>query len=67
NENIKSLKFYIYSQWGELLFMSQSQQNGWDGTFKGKAEPAGVYVYYVELVLTNGEQVNKKGTITLLR
>ncbi|MEO6631268.1 MAG: gliding motility-associated C-terminal domain-containing protein, partial [Mucilaginibacter sp.] len=67
NENIKTLKFYVYSQWGELLFMSQSQQNGWDGTFKGKPEPAGVYVYYVEIVLTNGEQVNKKGTITLLR
>ncbi|WP_394771926.1 gliding motility-associated C-terminal domain-containing protein [Mucilaginibacter sp.] len=67
NENIKTLKFYVYSQWGELLFMSQSQQNGWDGTFKGKAEPAGVYVYYVEITLTNGEKVNKKGTITLLR
>ena len=67
NENIKTLKFYVYSQWGELLFMSQSQQKGWDGTFKGKPEPAGVYVYYVEITLTNGENVNKKGTITLLR
>jgi gliding motility-associated-like protein len=67
NENIKSLKFYVYDQWGELLYVSQSQQNGWDGTFKGKTEPAGVYVYYLEANMNDGKQVKKKGTITLLR
>jgi len=67
NENIKSLKFYVYDQWGELLYVSQSQQNGWNGTFKGKTEPAGVYVYYLEAIMNDGQQVKKKGTITLLR
>jgi gliding motility-associated-like protein len=67
NENIKSLKFYVYDQWGELLYVSQSQQNGWDGNFKGKTEPAGVYVYYLEAIMNDGQQVKKKGTITLLR
>ncbi|MDB4922595.1 gliding motility-associated C-terminal domain-containing protein [Mucilaginibacter sp.] len=67
NENIKSLKFYVYDQWGELLYVSQSQQNGWDGTCKGKTEPAGVYVYYLEANMNDGKQVKKKGTITLLR
>lgn len=67
NENIKSLKFYVYDQLGELLYVSQSQQNGWDGTFKGKTEPAGVYVYFLEAIMNDGKQVKKKGTITLLR
>jgi len=67
NENIKSLKFYVYSQYGQLLYASQSQQNGWDGTFKGKAEPAGVYVYYLEAVMNDGSLQNKRGTITLIR
>ncbi|ASU33060.1 gliding motility-associated C-terminal domain-containing protein [Mucilaginibacter xinganensis] len=67
NENIKTLKFYVYDQWGELLYVSQSQQNGWDGTFKGKTEPAGVYVYYLEAIMNDGQLVKKKGTITLLR
>jgi hypothetical protein len=57
----------VYDQWGELLYVSQSQQNGWDGSFKGKTEPAGVYVYYLEAVMNDGQQVKKKGTITLLR
>ncbi|MFI5136247.1 MAG: gliding motility-associated C-terminal domain-containing protein [Sphingobacteriales bacterium] len=66
-ENIKSLKFYVYDQWGELLFTSTDTQNGWDGTFKGKKEPVGVYVYYLSAVMNDGQTVNKKGTITLLR
>ncbi len=65
--SIKSLKFYVYDQWGELLYTSLSQSNGWDGTFKGKKEPVGVYVYYLEAIMNDGRKLTKKGTITLLR
>ncbi|OOQ58620.1 Ig-like domain-containing protein [Mucilaginibacter pedocola] len=67
NDNISTMKFYVYSQWGELLFSTQNIQNGWDGTYKGQPEPAGVYVYYVQATMKSGKQVNKKGTITLIR
>lgn len=67
SESIRSLKFYIYDQWGELLYTSTSQQSGWDGSYHGKREPVGVYVYYLEAIMNDGKQVNKKGTITLLR
>jgi len=65
--NIKSLKFSVYDQWGELLYTSVNQNDGWDGTYKGNKEPVGVYVYYVEAIMLDGQLVNKKGTITLLR
>ena len=67
SESIRSLKFYIYDQWGELLYTSTSQQSGWDGSYHGKKEPVGVYVYYLEAIMNDGKQINKKGTITLLR
>jgi gliding motility-associated-like protein len=67
NEEIKSLTFTIYDQWGELLFMSTDKSNGWDGTYKGNKEPVGVYVYYVKAIMNDGHEVNQKGTITLLR
>jgi len=67
SENIKSVRFYVYDQWGSLLYTSQSKQNGWDGSFKGKTQPTGVYVYYLEAIMNDGKQVKKKGTITLLR
>ncbi|HVS92318.1 MAG TPA: gliding motility-associated C-terminal domain-containing protein [Mucilaginibacter sp.] len=64
---IKSLKFYVYDQWGELIFTSQSMAAGWDGTYKGAAEPVGVYVYYVEAIANDGKTLKKKGTVTLIR
>ena len=67
SDNIKSLKFYVYDQWGELIFTSLSQQNGWDGTYRGAKEPVGVYVYYLEAIMYSGDKVTKKGSITLLR
>lgn len=67
NDNIKSLKFSVYDQWGNMLFQSLSPQKGWDGTYKGKLQPVGVYVYYLEAVMDDGQPVTKKGTITLLR
>jgi hypothetical protein len=41
--------------------------DGWDGTYKGTKEPVGVYVYYLEAIMNDGQHLTKKGTITLLR
>ena len=67
SQSIKSMAFYIYDQWGEMLFESTSQAVGWGGTYKGKQQPVGVYVYYVKAVMNDGHQLTKKGTITLLK
>lgn len=66
-EGIKSIAFYVYDQWGELIFTSADMSKGWDGYYKGTREPVGVYVYYVKAITNSGLQLNKKGTITLLR
>jgi gliding motility-associated-like protein len=65
--DLKTIKLWVYDQWGELQFQSSNQQNGWDGTYKGRAQPVGVYVYYVEATTNEGNIIKKKGTITLLR
>jgi len=65
--SIQSLTFYIYDQWGDLLFTSTDLQTGWDGTYRGTKEPVGVYVYLVEAIMIDGKKVTKKGTITLIR
>jgi gliding motility-associated-like protein len=67
SEGVKTLKFSVYDQWGELLFATNDMTTGWDGTYKGAREPFGVYIYYLTASMNNGHQVNKKGTITLLR
>jgi gliding motility-associated-like protein len=65
--NIKSLTLTIYDQYGEMIFRSESKSSGWDGTYKGKIEPVGVYMYFVEAIMNDGQTVTKKGSITLLR
>ena len=65
--SIKSLNFYVYNQWGEMIFQTNSKSAGWDGTYKGTNQPVGVYVYYVEAIMNDGTHLMKKGTITLLR
>jgi gliding motility-associated-like protein len=64
---IKSLTLSIYDQWGELQYQTTNKASGWDGTYKGTKQPVGVYVYYIEATLNDGQVVKKKGTVTLLR
>jgi gliding motility-associated-like protein len=64
---IVKLKMRVYNQWGQFLYQSLNIQNGWDGTYKGQMQPNGVYVYYVDIELTDGTKTMRKGTITLLR
>ncbi|MFL5743061.1 MAG: gliding motility-associated C-terminal domain-containing protein [Niastella sp.] len=64
---IKELKLVVFNQWGEQLFESRDQSRGWDGMYKGKVQPSGVYMYVCRLVLTDGTVVDKKGAINLIR
>ncbi|GAA3978233.1 gliding motility-associated C-terminal domain-containing protein [Mucilaginibacter dorajii] len=64
---IQSLTLSIYDQWGELQFRTTNKSAGWDGTYKGHAQPVGVYVYYLTGLTTDGQPIKMKGTVTLLR
>ena len=64
---IRSLKFMVFNQWGEKITESTNQNNVWDGTFKGKAQPSGVYMYVSEITLNTGEKIIRKGSINLVR
>jgi len=61
------LDFRIYNEWGELIFQSNDQTIGWDGTKNDKAQPLGVYVYVVEAINLGGEEHIIKGSITLIK
>lgn len=38
-------ELYIYNQWGDEVYYSQSYQNNWAGTYNGKDLPTGTYYY----------------------
>jgi gliding motility-associated-like protein len=59
-------QFSIYNQWGQLLFTTDNVSAGWDGTFKGVKQNAGVYVYYIKGSNSKGN-IFFKGDFLLIR
>ena len=64
--------FRVFDRWGELLYEGRDfdindTSVGWDGTFKGKEMPAGVYVWYLEVDYVDDVSETYKGNTTLIR
>ena len=65
--NIEALNLVVYDRWGEIVFQSNSQQIGWDGTFKGEALNNATFVYLLKVRTAEGEDIIQKGNINLLK
>jgi gliding motility-associated-like protein len=63
----KTLSFRIFNEWGNEIFNSSSQSDGWDGTFGGKAQPAGTYVWTVTGTTVDNIEIKMVGGVTLIR
>jgi gliding motility-associated-like protein len=61
------LKFQVFNAWGNEVFSTTDASMGWDGTFKGKPQPAGVYTYIISGTLADGRVFSFSGNTTLLR
>jgi len=62
----------IFDRWGNQVFVGEDFEpndplKGWDGSFKGKKMNPAVFAYIARVELINGDLVNRKGDITLLR
>ncbi len=66
-DNYKLLHLLIYNRWGQLVFKAEGAYKGWDGTFKGEPQPAGTYVYHLELQAPRRPKISLKGTLLLIR
>jgi gliding motility-associated-like protein len=56
----------IFNRWGELIFESAENNASWDGYFKNKISPLGVYYYNLQVKLDD-ELERYAGTLSLLR
>lgn len=65
---MKSIRYFkVYNRGGQLIFSTSVQNRGWDGTFKGAAQDAAVYVWIVEGVDYQDKTIFQKGSVTLIR
>jgi gliding motility-associated-like protein len=64
---IRSMRIVIFNQWGEKVYESTDQNMAWDGRYRGKPQPSGVYIYVAEIIINTGEKIERKGAINLVR
>ena len=63
-----TFKMEIYYRWYGLAFVSEDKNKGWDGTYRGKPVPMGLYLYHITgTIKDTGEKIEKIGTVTLIR
>lgn len=65
--NIEKMIFRIFDRWGEMVFETEDQTIGWDGTFRGKKLNPDVYDYYLDVTCLGGLNEIIKGNITLMK
>lgn len=63
----KSVDYKVYNNWGELIFTSNGELVGWDGTFNGEPAPMGVYTWTFVVTLENDSVIRQSGDVTLMR
>jgi len=69
---VRSIRtFQIFDRWGTMVFRNDDllpniEKMGWDGRFRGAFVQPAVFVWYAEVVLSNGEEIVMKGDVTIV-
>lgn len=59
--------FRVFNRWGKLMYQTQDVTKGWNGTYAGVPQPAGVYVWIIKGLDISQKTLELKGTVTLIR
>ncbi|HYI78328.1 MAG TPA: T9SS type B sorting domain-containing protein [Chryseolinea sp.] len=64
---IITFEMRIFNRWGEMMYVTDDLEKGWDGTFKGSVMPEGTYVFRTTLTDQAGRTFDRSGTVVLLK
>ena len=68
--NIDVQLFQIFNRWGEMVFETDQNNTGWNGTYKGELVQEGLYIWKLYYTTKNGPYIKKSnafGQVLLLR
>jgi gliding motility-associated-like protein len=58
----------IFNRWGQQVFETSNEGQGWDGTFNNQQASADGYVWFLEFQDgTTGKTINQQGSVVLVR
>jgi gliding motility-associated-like protein len=70
---VRSVRFLrVFNRWGQMVFErtnfnTDDRTAGWDGTFKGVLLPPDVFVYSLGITCSNGQPIELKGNVMIVR
>jgi gliding motility-associated-like protein len=64
--SIISFECSIFNRWGTKIITLSDPSQGWDGRYKGKFVPSGVYFYVIKAVGADGVKYNLSGDINII-
>ncbi len=64
---LASVNLVVYNRYGEIVFESDDQEIGWDGTFMNRDENPGVFTWVLQYTFFNEKRGMQKGNTTLIR
>lgn len=64
---IKTYSITIFSRWGEVVYASNSENEGWDGMDRNVRAIEGVYTYKIVATDIHDKEFIQTGTVTLTR
>lgn len=66
-QGITQMNFKVYNRYGQLVFETTEQSQGWDGTQNGRPLNPGNFVWVLDVRFAEGMQERLTGDVTLVR
>lgn len=63
----EKMEFRIYNQWGNLVFISEKQEEAWDGKHQGELQASGAYEYFFTGKTYDAQVITLYGIVNLTR
>jgi gliding motility-associated-like protein len=64
---VEQYRLTIYNRWGEMVFETRDQNQGWDGYYRGELCQQDAYVWKAEVTFVNDREETFVGDVTLIR
>ncbi|HMG66841.1 MAG TPA: T9SS type B sorting domain-containing protein, partial [Chitinophagaceae bacterium] len=65
---IKNIEYFrVFNRWGQMVFSTTVNGQGWDGKISGKLQATNTYAWIVKGIDYLGKPFFKKGTVTLVK
>ncbi|MBV9986133.1 MAG: gliding motility-associated C-terminal domain-containing protein [Chitinophagaceae bacterium] len=65
---IKTFQYFkVFNRFGQVMFETTNPDVGWNGSFNGTAQPMNIYIWVAKGITTDGQPIEKRGEVLLLR